>query len=215
MQTLREHAMLMHKNLVDKTKRISKIISSHLHFHSHSNLYYDSANFHFFNSQVETIIEQHTNTSPHLDSLSKPLVIQEDRKSYPKKPTNDYISRHLDDFFACLGCGSDTHMFKECTNTIVPTVRSVYWQEHWAHVSKPENYPVPHLSKQFLVTQLLLLLLHPYYYTLVILHMVIFHQSQAQLERLLLVPSHPSRLFSSTSPMRHGLDRSNHLNHPG
>ena len=65
MQTLREHTVIVHKNLVDETKHISKLLSSHLHFRSHFNFYYDFTHSYFSNSQAEITIEQYTSTPPH------------------------------------------------------------------------------------------------------------------------------------------------------
>ena len=45
--------------------------------------------------------------------FSKPLVVIGDGKRYPRNPTNSYVSKFLDDFFGCLGCGSDLHIFRE------------------------------------------------------------------------------------------------------
>ena len=41
-----------------------------------------------------------------------------------------------DGFFGCLGCGSGTHIFREYTDQRDRAVRTVYWQELWAHVPK-------------------------------------------------------------------------------
>ena len=56
LQDLREHAVIMYKNLADETKRIKKILSFHLYPCSQSDLI-DSTNFHYSNSQVELTIE--------------------------------------------------------------------------------------------------------------------------------------------------------------
>ena len=106
------HAILEHQKLVDETKCISKLLPSLIYPRSNSNFYSDYIHSHFSNSQVEITMEQHTNTSPQLVSQSKPLVIKEDRKRYPKNPTNTYISRYSDDFFGCLSYGSSNRMFK-------------------------------------------------------------------------------------------------------
>ena len=45
--------------------------------------------------------------------FSKPLVVIGDGKSYPRNPTNSYVSKFIDDNFGCLDCGSDLHIFRE------------------------------------------------------------------------------------------------------
>ena len=123
----------MYKNLADETKRIAKLLSSHLSPRLHSNLI-DSANFHYSNSQAELTIQQHSEPPSILDSSSRPLVVKRDGKSYPNNPTNEYISRYPDGFFGCLGRGASSHQFKECKDNKVNAVRRLYWQELWARV---------------------------------------------------------------------------------
>ena len=84
----------------------------------------------------ELTIAKHSDPVPSVDSSSKPLVVKKDGQSYPRNPTNGYISRYPSNFFGCLGCGAVDHLFKECQHNRVSTVRSLYWQELWAHVPK-------------------------------------------------------------------------------
>ena len=102
-------SILIHKTLVDDSRRLNKLLSSHLHPRSHSNL--NHVHSHFSNSQAETTITQHFNTSPSL-GLSKPLVIKGDSKSYTRNPTNGNVSKLLDGFFGCLGCVSYSHLLR-------------------------------------------------------------------------------------------------------
>ena len=132
----------MYKNLADETKRIAKLLSSHLSPRLHSNLI-DSANFHYSNSQAELTIQQHSEPPSILDSSSRPLVVKRDGKSYPNNPTNEYISRYPDGFFGCLGRGASSHQFKECKDNRVNTVRSLYWQELWDRVPKTRKRSSP------------------------------------------------------------------------
>ena len=62
--------------------------------------------------------------------------MKQDGKSYPRNPTNGYYSKYPDGFFGCLGCGSGKHLFREYKDQRDRAVRSVYWQELWAHVPK-------------------------------------------------------------------------------
>ena len=73
-------------------KTHQKLLSPHLHPRSHSHITND--NSHFSNSQAETTITQHSDKSPSID-LSKPLVVKQDGKSYPRNPTNGYVTRWL------------------------------------------------------------------------------------------------------------------------
>ena len=62
---------------------------------------------HHLGSSAEQTIVAHSN--PAAKANERPLVIKKDGKSYPRNPTNDYVSRWPDGFFGCLGCGSDTY----------------------------------------------------------------------------------------------------------
>ena len=62
---------------------------------------------HHSGSSAEQTIVAHSN--PAAKANERPLVIKKDGKSYPRNPTNDYVSRWPDGFFGCLGCGSDTY----------------------------------------------------------------------------------------------------------
>ena len=137
LQDLREQAVLVHKTLADEAKRIKKLLSSHLYPRSHSHI--TNAYSHFSNSQAETTITQHSDTSLSID-LSKSLVVKQDGKIYPRK---GYVSKYSDDFFVCLGCGSGTHLFRECKDQRDRAVCTVYWQKLWAHVSKTREKPSP------------------------------------------------------------------------
>ena len=83
LQNLHEHAVVTHKNLADESKRIEKILSSHLFPRSHSTLVY-SGNYHYSNSQAELTIEKHSDPVPTVDLSSKPLVVKKDGQSYPE-----------------------------------------------------------------------------------------------------------------------------------
>ena len=63
-------------------------------------------------------------------------MVKKDGQSSPRNPTNGYISRYPSNVFGYLGCGAINHLFEECKNNRVPTVRSFYWQELWVHVTK-------------------------------------------------------------------------------
>ena len=75
LQTLREKAIFVLKILNKETKRISKLISSHLNSRSHSYYCFNFIYSHISNSKAENIIVKHSNPSHILDS-SKPLVVE-------------------------------------------------------------------------------------------------------------------------------------------
>ena len=87
---MREQVVLIQKTLAHESRIIKKLLSSHSHSRSHSNL--NHAHSLFSNSQAETTITQHSNTSPSLD-LSKYLVVIGDGNVYPRNPTNGYTSK--------------------------------------------------------------------------------------------------------------------------
>ena len=126
LQNLREHAIIVHKNLADESKRIKQILSSHLLPRLQSTLI-DSTNYHYSHAQAEETIVQHCNLTSNVDSSSKPLVVKEDGQSYPKNSTNGYISRYPNGVFGNLDCGASRHQFTECKDNRVNTVRSLYW----------------------------------------------------------------------------------------
>ena len=125
MQNLREHAVVTHKNLADESKRIKKILSSHLSPRSYATLI-GSGNCHYSNSEAELTIAKHSDPVPSVNSSSKPLVVKKDGQSYPQNSTNGYISRYPSNFFGCLGCGAVDHLFKECQHNRFSIVRSLY-----------------------------------------------------------------------------------------
>ena len=126
LQNLRKHAVIVYQQFADETKRIEKILSSHHFPRSHSNLI-DFTKFNYSNSQVELTIEQHREPPSNLNSSSTHLVVKEDGKSYPKNPTNGYITRYPNGFFACLGCGVSSCQYTECKYNRVNIVRTLYW----------------------------------------------------------------------------------------
>ena len=123
LQNLREHAVVTHKNLADESKRIKKLLSTHLPPRSHSTLV-SSENYHYSNSQAELTIAKHSDPVPSVYSSSKPLVVKKDGQNYPQNPTNGYISRYPFNFFGFLSCCAVEHIFKECQHNRVSTVRS-------------------------------------------------------------------------------------------
>ena len=64
----------------------------------------------------------------------KLLFIKKEGFSYPKNPTNGYISRWRDDFRGYLACGSDIHRFASCPSRNDLKNKSLFWQELWTHV---------------------------------------------------------------------------------
>ena len=54
-------------------------------------------------------------------------MVKEDGKSYSKNPSNGYIIKYPDGFFGYLGCGSNSHMFKDYKESRIPNIRSIYW----------------------------------------------------------------------------------------
>ena len=107
LQVLREKSVVAHKLLCEEKQRVISI----LHSVSPRN-----AGIHPMISQTEETIRSHTGT-PHIHTQlrpSRPLVIGKDRKSYPINPTTNYISRFADGFRGCLGCGSESHLFRAC-----------------------------------------------------------------------------------------------------
>ena len=93
-----------------------KNLSSHLNPRSYSHP--NHIHSHFYNSQAETTITQHSNPSPSLD-LSKPLVVKGDGKIYPRNPTNSYVSKYTDGFFGYLGYGSDSLSFANAKMIVI------------------------------------------------------------------------------------------------
>ena len=77
LKKLREHAVVTHKNLADESKKIKKLLSSHLSPRSHSTLV-GSEIYHYSNSQAELIIAKHSDPVPSVDLSSKPLVVKKD-----------------------------------------------------------------------------------------------------------------------------------------
>jgi len=110
-----------------------KLFSSHLKYRSYSHP--DRIPYHFSNFQVKAIITQHSNNSPSFD-LYKPSVVKGDGKSYHRNPINSYVSKLPDGFFGCLGCRYNSHIFREYKYYRDKVIRSIYWQELWAHVPK-------------------------------------------------------------------------------
>ena len=135
----------MHKTFADESRRVKTLSSSHLHPRSNFNL--NHLHSYFSNSQAETTIIQHSNTSPSLD-FSKPLVVKGDGKIYPCNPTNGYISKFTDSLFSCLGCGSDSRVFRECKSQHDNAIHKVYWQELLTHVPKTWEKSSPLLSRR-------------------------------------------------------------------
>ena len=64
-------------------------------------------------SQVESTIHSHIPPSTHTQTL-RSLVKGTDGKLYPKNPINNYVSRFVDGFSGCLGCGLVFHSFRVC-----------------------------------------------------------------------------------------------------
>lgn len=110
-----------------------KLFSSHLKYRSYSHP--GRIPYHFSNFQVKAIITQHSNNSPSFD-LYKPSVVKGDGKSYHRNPINSYVSKLPDGFFGCLGCRYNSHIFREYKYYRDKVIRSIYWQELWAHVPK-------------------------------------------------------------------------------
>ena len=84
-------------------------------------------------SQSESTIRSRTNTSTQ-SRPSRPLVIGKDEKSYPMNPTTNYISRFADEFCGCFGCGSVSHLFRECLEKHNKTMKYKYFQDLNDHV---------------------------------------------------------------------------------
>ena len=70
------------------------------------------------------MITQHSNISPSID-LSKYLVVKGYGKSYPRNPTNGYVSTFPDSVFGCLGIDLICISF-EIEDHRVSVVRNVY-----------------------------------------------------------------------------------------
>ena len=118
----------------------------------------------FFNSQAETTITHHSNTSPSLN-LSKPLVVKRDDKIYPRNPTNGYVTNFYDGFLVVLVVLLLSNIFRECKDHRDKAVRSVYWQKLWTHVSKTRKEPSLTLSQRS---------------PLILLHLTLFHFYQSR-----------------------------------
>ena len=89
-------------------------------------------------SQAEETIRSYTDshTQPR---PSRPLVIGKDRKSYSMNPTTNYISRFVDVFRGCLGCGSVSHLFRECPEKHNKTMNFNFFQDlNVAHINIPD-----------------------------------------------------------------------------
>ena len=123
--------MLVDQTLADESTRIKKLLSSYLNSCSYS--YPNHIHSLFSNYQAETTITQYSNTSPSLD-LTKLLVVKEGGKSYLRNHTNGYVSKFTDGFFGCLGCESNSYIFREWKDQRDSVVYNVYWQEFYAHI---------------------------------------------------------------------------------
>ena len=115
--------MLVDQTLADESTRIKKLLSSYLNSCSYS--YPNHIHSLFSNYQAETIITQYSNTSPSLD-LTKLLVVKEGGKSYLRNHTNGYVSKFTDGFFGCLGCESNSYIFREWIDQRDSVVCNVY-----------------------------------------------------------------------------------------
>ena len=131
LQSLREHAVVAYKKVTDESRRIRRIVSTMNSNRgtSNNNSFVQS---HHSGSSAEQTIVAHSN--PAAKANERPLVIKKDGKSYPRNPTNNYVSRWPDGFFGCLGCGSDTHRFAVCSQRNNADIKRLFWQELWAHV---------------------------------------------------------------------------------
>ena len=133
---MRGKVVLVHKILADEAKRIKTLLSFHLHSRSHSHI--PNAHSHFpSHSQAETTITRHSELPPPIDT-PRPLVVKQDGKSYPRNPSNGYVSGYPDGFF---GCGSSAHRFRQYKDHSDSEVCKVYWQELWAHVLHTRKRP--------------------------------------------------------------------------
>ena len=77
LQNLREHAVVTQNNLANESKRIKKLLLSHLYPRSHSTLI-GSGNYHYSNYQVKHTIAKHSDPVLSVYSSSKPLVVKKD-----------------------------------------------------------------------------------------------------------------------------------------
>ena len=67
--------MLVHKIIVEESKRIKEVLYSNLNYRLHFNP--NHVHSHFSNYQAETSVNQYSNSSPSFDS-SKPLAVKGD-----------------------------------------------------------------------------------------------------------------------------------------
>ena len=105
LQVLREKDVVIHKLLREEKQRVLSI----LNYVSPRKLVRINPMY----SQVESTICSHHPATP-CSRPSRPLVKGNDGKFYPKKPITNYISRFANGFSDCLGCGSETHLFRGC-----------------------------------------------------------------------------------------------------
>ena len=92
-------------------------------------------------SQVESTICSHHPATPR-SRPSRPLVKGNDGKFYPKKPITNYINRFANGFSDCLGCGSETHLFRGCPEKHTSEIKKNYFLDLNAHVPSTRNEEV-------------------------------------------------------------------------
>ena len=89
-------------------------------------------------SQTESSIRSHNPTTPH-SRPSRPLMKGNNGKFYPKNSITNYISRFADGFSGCLGCGSESHKFRECPQKNSSEMKNNFFLDLNAHVPSTRN----------------------------------------------------------------------------
>ena len=77
----------------------------------------------------------------------RPLVKGDDYKMYPQNPNTQYISRFAVGFFGCLGCGSESHKFRECPQKSSSEMKKNCFLELNTHVPSTRNEEDDHSLK--------------------------------------------------------------------
>ena len=142
---MREEAVIAHKLPNDEGNRIRKLMTSFGTKSVSNSLQMEANCYYQNNSLAEQTLAAHSTPRP-----DRQYVKGTAGKMYPLNPSNGYISRFVEDFTGCLGCGSPQHRFRGCPQSADKDLREICWHELWAHIPSTRKKMFPHLL--FLLT---------------------------------------------------------------
>ena len=134
---LHEAAVHAAKEIADEDIKLNRLISDTLkkqHHYHRPNPPAQTGSVHAtMNSATETIMSHYT-PAPSSTPTSDPVV----------DPVTGYISPHPRDFRGCLGCGSDSHQYRDCTLNRTEPTHSTFTKNFLARYPERRKYqPTP------------------------------------------------------------------------